>query len=286
MPELPEVETVVRDLRPQLCGRTIVGVRLGRKRLRKTRSETAIREIVGRRLLTLGRRGKYILAEMESLHLVIHLGMTGQLTIGPSDRKPESHTHFTAAIDDGSELRFRDVRRFGSITVFPDDASLRRYLDARLGPEPFDIDAEALHRALSMTSRSLKAALLDQRLMAGIGNIYADESLFVAKLAPTRRGCSMTLAESRILRRAVVSILNRAIERRGSTIRDFIGGAGASGSYQGEFQVYGKTNEPCRNCRSPIQRIRLAGRSTHFCPTCQPASRRRSNVYATAGRGT
>jgi formamidopyrimidine-DNA glycosylase len=272
MPELPEVETVVRDLRPQLLGRTIRSVRAGRKALRRRWSAAWGPRLVGRRICRVGRRGKWIvLALDDDVHLVIHLGMTGQLRVVPATQARAPHTPFVMALTDGAaQLRFRDVRRFGSVTFYPDSKSLDRFfVEGKLGPEPFELESGYWRQRLQATERCLKAALLDQRLVAGVGNIYADESLFEARLAPLRRGCDLSAAEAERLRQAVIKVLTRAIEQRGSSIRDYLGGDGQPGNYQQEFRVYAQTGEPCVRCRTAIQCIRLAGRSTHFCPRCQ-----------------
>ncbi len=167
-------------------------------------------------------------------------------------------------------MRFRDVRRFGSATLFADRTALAEHFrDRGLGPEPFAIDAAYWRACLQRTQRNLKAILLDQRVVAGVGNIYADESLFEAQLLPRRLGKDLRRGEADRLRRAIVAVLNRAIEKRGSSIRDYVGGSGLKGAYQNEFRVYGRADEPCPRCRTPITRIVLAGRSTHFCPRCQ-----------------
>jgi formamidopyrimidine-DNA glycosylase len=269
MPELPEVETVVRDLRPRLIGRTIVRVATSRKRLRSPWSTNWVRSVRGQPIRGLNRRGKWIVADLPRGHLVIHLGMTGQLTVGPSKRPIEPHTHVVADLDDDAQLRFRDVRRFGSVTFCPTTDELNRGFAKRLGPEPFDLRTGTFRTALRMTSRCLKAVLLDQSIVAGVGNIYADESLFVARISPRKRACDASAAEADRLRRAIVRVLQHAIERRGSSIRDYVDGSGRSGSYQREFRVYGRAGENCPRCRTAIAAIRLAGRSTHFCPKCQ-----------------
>jgi formamidopyrimidine-DNA glycosylase len=215
------------------------------------------------------RRGKWILIDLDRGLLVVHLGMTGRLTAGPADRPAEDHTHFVADLDDGTQVRFRDVRRFGSISYYADPAEFDALLADRLGPEPFDVPRTAFRRALAATARPLKAVLLDQRVVAGVGNIYADESLFEARLPPALLGRSTTPAEADRLRKAVARVLARAIDCRGSTIRDYVGGSGRTGSYQHEFRVYGRTGRPCPRCQTPIVRTRLAGRSTHYCPACQ-----------------
>lgn len=272
MPELPEVETVVRELRPRLLDRRFQSVRVGRRPLRHRWQTRWGPLVIGQRIERLHRRGKWIVMDLGGGPcLVLHLGMTGQLTVTPAETTRRDHTHLIFGLDPGNEeLRFRDVRRFGCALYFPDAASRERFPSlAELGPEPFDLDPACWRDRLRATERSLKAALLDQHLVAGVGNIYADESLFAARLPPTRRGCDLAPAEADRLRRAVVAVLTQAIERRGSSIRDYIGGNGEKGGFQKEFRVYGQTGLPCRRCQTPIACIRLAGRATHFCPHCQ-----------------
>lgn len=269
MPELPEVETVVRDLRPWLEGRGIVRVRSGAKPLRRAWMPAWQSTLVGSKVRTLSRRGKWIIVELDSGTLLIHLGMTGQLTAGPADRPVDPHTHVVFDLDDGAQLRFRDVRRFGSITLFATADELAAFLAERLGPEPFEMKATDFRAALAATARPLKAALLDQKVVAGVGNIYADEALFVSRLPPTLPAREASPADAERLRKAIVRVLTRAIAGRGSTIRNYVGGSGLRGSYQDEFRAYGRTGEPCRRCGMAIARIRLAGRSTHYCPACQ-----------------
>jgi formamidopyrimidine-DNA glycosylase len=208
--------------------------------------------------------------------------MTGRLTVGAANRPVEDHTHFVVDLDDGQQLRFRDVRRFGSITVYESQAEFEAALAERLGPEPGDLGRVEFRRVLAATARPIKAVLLDQRIVAGIGNIYADEALFAAKLPPAQRGRATTPGEADRLRAAVVRVLARAIDRRGSTIRDYVGGSGKTGSYQSEFRAYGRTGEPCPRCRTPIARIRLVGRSTHYCPKCQKSRAGKKRATAVA----
>ena len=274
MPELPEVETVVRALGPQLIGRRIAAVRVSRHRLRRQWSAQWATLLVGRKITRVHRRGKWIiLGLMGDVHLVIHLGMTGQLTVRPAEAPVEPHTHITVSLGNREkELRFRDVRRFGSATLFRSAGQIERFFqEARLGPEPFTLESKYWRDRLAATARSLKTVLLDQRVVAGVGNIYADEALFQARLHPARRGRSTSGAEAARLKRALIKVLNRAIHQRGSSIRDYVDGSGRKGDYQREFLVYSRAGEPCPRCRAPIARIRLAGRSTHFCPQCQVA---------------
>jgi formamidopyrimidine-DNA glycosylase len=276
MPELPEVETVVRDLRPRLVGRRLAAVRVGKKTLRRKWSSRWNRALVGRCVRAVERRGKWILLDLDGPWLLVHLGMTGQFVVVPAEEPPQNHTHLLISLDDGRhELRFRDIRRFGSASFHACRAEIDDYFGRqRLGPEPFALERDYWRAALAKTHRSLKAILLDQRVVAGVGNIYADESCFEARLDPRLRGRELTPAQANRLCEAIVVVLSRAIERRGSSIRDYVGGSGLKGEYQDEFRVYGRTGEPCRRCGTPIERMVLAGRATHFCPRCQ---RPRSN---------
>src|SRR5262249_21826767 len=203
--------------------------------------------------------------------LVLHLGMTGQLTVVSTNEPRLPHTHLIFELDRGAdEWRFRDVRRFGSARLFTSAEEADRFFEeAGLGPEPSAVPAAYWRKRLQGTRRCLKAILLDQRVVAGVGNIYADEALFEARLNPARLGHTLTTAESQRLRQAVRKVLRRAIDKRGSSIRDYVGGNGVKGSFQSEFRVYDRSGEPCVRCEMPVSRVVMAGRSTHFCPRCQ-----------------
>ena len=288
MPELPEVETVVRDLRPLVVGRSIAGVRRSQQNLRRPWNPDWDTPVTGCRVEAIRRRGKWILVDLRSRDaersagavraplrvpakqvLLVHLGMTGQFTAVPAAEPEPDHLHLVFALSDDTELRFRDVRRFGSVEFAESRREAEDALDAELGPEPFDLDPAAFRESVTGTARILKAILLDQTVVAGVGNIYADESLFRAKLHPARTGKSLTAAECDRLREAIEAVLTRAIESRGSTIRDYVGGSGLRGGFQTEFAVYGRTGEPCGACGTAVECLRLAGRSSHFCPVCQ-----------------
>ncbi|HVL12572.1 MAG TPA: bifunctional DNA-formamidopyrimidine glycosylase/DNA-(apurinic or apyrimidinic site) lyase [Gemmata sp.] len=282
MPELPEVETVVRDLRPLLTGRKIVGVRKSKQKLRHAWKPEWDAAVTGAKVTGLRRRGKWILVDLDTPNptgggpkgdhtvLVVHLGMTGQFTAVPATESEPDHLHLVFELDRGKQLRFRDPRRFGSVEYHPSAADADYGLDAFLGWEPFDIDPEEFRQSLALTRQNLKAVLLNQAFVAGVGNIYADEALFRARLHPARPGSSLTADECDRLREAIAAVMTRAIETRGSTIRDYIGGSGLRGGFQNEHAVYGRTGEPCPVCRGAVACVRLAGRSSHFCPQCQP----------------
>jgi formamidopyrimidine-DNA glycosylase len=269
MPELPEVETVVRSIRRGIVGCRIAGVNVSRKKLRQPWSKSWSVQIIGKTIRGLRRRGKWIIIELDAGSLLAHLGMTGQLKVVSADVTLEPHTHLVFDFGSGLQLRFRDERRFGSVRYFAVRAALATFLDERLGPEPFAIDAEYLRTILASTKRSIKAVLLDQSVIAGVGNIYADESLFLARIHPANLAHRMTAKQATALSQAIEDVLTNAIELRGSSIRNYLDGTGQPGQFQKEFQVYGRLNKPCPRCRTLIRRIRLAGRSTHFCPKCQ-----------------
>jgi formamidopyrimidine-DNA glycosylase len=284
MPELPEVETVVRTLAPAVCGRAIVGVQTSGQRLRRPwKRQWACHLRDGRRIVAVRRRGKWIIMELTlpvapaseaeeptGECLLVHLGMTGRLYVVPAVQPLEPHTHLVLRLTPGDEeLRFRDPRRFGSVGLYSTGELEQVFQANRLGPEPFALTAAALFGQLQGTRRCLKAILLDQRVVAGVGNIYADEALFEARLHPARLGNTLSRAETGRLRRAMVKVLRRAIDQKGSTIRDYFYGDGQPGGYQNEFRVYQQAGQPCPRCRTPIQQLRLAGRATHYCPKCQ-----------------
>ncbi len=271
MPELPEVETVVRDLRGLLVGARLGAARVSRKRLRCRWSAAWTGLLIGQTVTAIERRGKWILIDLGGPWLLAHLGMSGQLRVESAGEPRQPHTHVVFPLDEGvRELRFRDPRRFGCVLYCPDQALRDAFLeDGRLGPEPFALDPAAWRERLAGTARSLKAVLLDQRVVAGVGNIYADEVLYEAHLHPAQSACGLTPRQADTLRRAIARVLTRAIACRGSTIRDYVGGSGRKGSYQEQHRAYDRTGEPCSRCRTPITRIVLAGRSTHFCPLCQ-----------------
>lgn len=271
MPELPEVETVVRTLRPDIVGRAVKGVRVGKHPLRNPWQPSWNRLIARCNIVSVHRRGKWILLELSrpQYRLIVHLGMTGRLLIQDAKIPPALHTHLVFTLDKDEELRYHDPRRFGSVTLASTQGSHRFPEEAELGPEPFDITLDELCESLMKSSRAIKGILLDQSVIAGVGNIYADESLHEARIDPRRQGRSLARHEIGTLRRAIVKVLRRAIETKGSTIANFYYGDDESGGFQHEFKAYGRTDEPCYRCRKPIKCIRLAGRSTHFCGNCQ-----------------
>jgi formamidopyrimidine-DNA glycosylase len=275
MPELPEVESVRRQLEPALVGRSFEHVTINDPRLVRPYDPAEVAaELVGERVAAVERSGKYLIVRFESDRvLLIHLRMTGSLLHAPGGSLPDDpHRRAVVKLDDGSDVAYRDVRRFGTwLLLEPGEAG--PYLAARVGDEPLDalFTAARLAERLAGRRTSLKAALLDQRTLAGMGNIYADEALWRARLNPLRPAAGLDGGELRRLHRAIRSALEHGLARQGSTLRDYRLPDGGGGSMQDEFRVYGRGGEPCDRCGTPIARTHVAGRTTWFCPTCQPA---------------
>ena len=273
MPELPEVETIVADLRPHLVGRRIVRCELHFPTIvRHPEPESFVDSVVGLRIEALRRRGKYILAGLEGgALLVVHLGMSGQLRLVDPETPVAPHTHATFDLDDGRQLRYRDPRRFGRLLFGTEDELITSRAMPRLGPEPIDTDfgAEDLYVRLRRRRAPLKAVLLDQSTIAGVGNIYADESLHRARLRPDRRAASLSRVSVRRLHEALREALEIAIVNRGSSVDSYRDAWGDVGSQQEQLLVYGRAGEPCFTCGRPLALVRIAGRSTVFCRRCQ-----------------
>jgi formamidopyrimidine-DNA glycosylase len=274
MPELPEVETVRRRLEPLLVGRRFERVAIDDWRLvRPYEPSEVAAELEGERVAAVERRGKYLIVRFASGRaLLIHLRMTGSLRHATSGSLGDDpHRRAVVTLDDGSDVAYRDVRRFGTwLLLEPGEAE--PYLGARVGDEPLDalFTASRLGERLAGRRASLKAALLDQRTLAGMGNIYADEALWRARLNPLRPAESLDRTELRRLHRGIRAALEHGLARQGSTLRDYSLPDGSGGSMQDEFRVYGRRDEPCARCATPIAHTRVAGRTTWFCPMCQP----------------
>jgi formamidopyrimidine-DNA glycosylase len=284
MPELPEVETVVRGLRLALPGRAIVEVRFGKTDFVDNPAEIAER-LPGARVANVVRLGKFICVGLESnavetasssqFYLVIHLGMTGQLKVIRSSEPVAPHTHVFFVLDDGRELRYTDIRRFGRMLLIA-EPRLGEFR-GRLGREPLEISAEEFCRNFRSRRARVKALLLDQKVLRGIGNIYADESLFRAGLHPARIAENLTKKQLLGLHGAVRQVLAEAIRFRGSSISDYVDSDGKRGEFQFRHRVYQRDGKPCFRCKSRIKRVIVAGRSSHFCPRCQPPPRPRKH---------
>lgn len=273
MPELPEVETYLRDLEPLLRGVRVVSARITWPRtLAAPEPDEFLQRIAGRRFVSFARRGKYMVLGLDDgSSLIVHLRMTGRLSVEAQESVADGHVHALLLLEDGRQLHFRDPRKFGRIWLLADSAPL---LD-KLGPEPWDESFTPAALALRLSGRSapIKALLLDQRLCAGIGNIYADEALFAAAIHPARAAGSLSGDEVSRLHAAILEVLGRAIKRGGSSLgqasTNYLRPTGQAGGYQEEHQVFRRTGRPCPRCGAPIERILVAQRSTHFCPHCQ-----------------
>jgi formamidopyrimidine-DNA glycosylase len=273
VPELPEVETIRTGLAPVLTGRRIEAVRVFDARLtRPEPPEEVEARLTGQRVANVLRRGKYLILELSSGdHLLVHLRMTGSFRYGePDGLASDPYRRAVVSLDDGSDVAYRDVRRFGTWLVVERD-ELGGYLDTRLGPEPFAPAFTAARLATSLAGRRapVKAVLLDQRVVAGVGNIYADEALWRARISPERGGLSLGPGEVKALHRSLRAALRAGIARQGATLRDYRDPSGASGGMQDEFRVYGRDGEPCPRCGATIAKTRVGGRGTWFCPVCQ-----------------
>jgi formamidopyrimidine-DNA glycosylase len=268
VPELPEVETVRSSLDPVLRGRTFARVEIHDERLtRPFAPEAVARQLEGARVESVERRGKYLLFRFDGGRtLLVHLRMTGSF----HSRANDPYARATVTLDDGTNLVYRDVRRFGTwLVVEPHEVA--PYLEARLGLEPLErgFGPAALTARLAGRRAPVKAALLDQRTVAGMGNIYADEALWRARIHPLRPARELAADEVRRLHRGVRRALEVGLARQGATLRDYAQPDGRRGSMQLEFRVYGREGEPCPRCGTPIEKTRIAGRGTWYCPTCQ-----------------
>jgi formamidopyrimidine-DNA glycosylase len=274
MPELPEVETVRARLEPVLAGRRFERVEIHDPRLVRPYDPAEVAaELEGERVAAVERRGKYLIFRFESGRvLLIHLRMTGSLRHTSGDLAEDPHRRAVVRLDNGSDVAYRDVRRFGTWLLL-EPGELEPYLGTRVGEEPLDalFTAARLGERLARRRAPIKSALLDQRTLAGMGNIYVDEALWRAKVHPLRAAESLDRNELRRLHKAVRAALEAGIARQGSTLRDYALPDGGSGSMQHEFKVYGREGEPCDRCGTPISKTRVAGRGTWFCSTCQPA---------------
>jgi formamidopyrimidine-DNA glycosylase len=286
MPELPEVETVVVTLRPRLVGRTISRVTVARQDILQPPEVDFPALVSGREIRSIDRRGKRIIFTLDDGNrFFVHLGMTGRLVMSMAQEPIEKHTHviwdfksqisilksgisnLKSQISDHkfeAQLRFRDPRRFGGIWWLG-----TADCDAGMGPEPLTTRTQQLAQRLAQTTRAIKSALLDQQVLAGLGNIYVDESLFAARIHPLTPANQLGAELVAALNRAIKAILRRAIRHRGSTFRDYRDAEGNAGGFQLLHRVYDREGKPCRVCKTPIERIVLGGRSTHFCPHCQ-----------------
>lgn len=269
MPELPEVETIARGLNQRVAGDRIESVWIGSKPeplkspaglIAKTLERTRIRQV--------RRVGKHIVFDLAAPNgagtrqWIVHLGMTGRMIVAPPEAELDKHTHLIAKLKSGRELRFVDPRRFGRLEV-------RRTSFTGPGSEPLQISKEEMAELFRRRNAPIKAALLNQKLLHGVGNIYADESLFRAGIRPRRRASTVTRAEYAKLHAALQAVLKEAIAAGGSSVSDYVDADGEEGFFQLQHRVYGREGEPCLVCKTPIKKIVVGGRGTHYCPRCQ-----------------
>ena len=269
MPELPEVETIARGLSRRVAGETIDSVWLGEKpEPLKSSSEEILEVLSNKRILGVRRVGKHIVFDLAQgrgrtpvAQWIVHLGMSGRMMACTAEEAPVKHTHAIVKLGSGRELRFVDPRRFGRLSV-------SRHFEAA-GVEPLDVSLEIFISLFRGRKTPIKSALLNQKLLRGVGNIYADESLFRAGIRPKRRAASLSRKELQKLYRAVQKVLKEAIALGGSSVSDYVDADGEEGFFQLRHRVYGREGEPCLKCRTPVERLVIAGRSSHYCPNCQ-----------------
>src|SRR6266699_3622575 len=284
MPELPEVETVARGLRHAILGRRILSVTLGKTDF--IDDPNALEQhLPGRQIEAVERYGKFMLLRLSAVDretsvatngdaaasLLVHLGMTGQIAPSPAGQPLEKHTHVCMLLDDGRELRYTDARRFGRIAYLTKDLLAEELTG--FGADPLEVSKEEFASRICGRRARIKALLLDQSVLRGVGNIYADESLWRARVHPARLGTKLNRKPAETLRRVLQDILRKAIVLRGSSISDFLDAEGEPGEYQRHHRVYGREGKNCYRCKTAIRRAIVAGRSSYFCPRCQPSPR-------------
>jgi formamidopyrimidine-DNA glycosylase len=269
MPELPEVETTRRGLEPVLLNQRIRTAIVRNRALREPVPRRLPQWVAGTTIHALTRRGKYLLIDCGRGTLIMHLGMSGRLWLVDAQTAPDTHDHFDLVLENRTAVRFRDPRRFGLVLWHTDPLS--HALLADLGPEPLDpgFDGSCLYRATRNRAAAIKQVLMDSHVVAGVGNIYANEALFRARINPKWPAARISLQRYQMLAAAIRETLSDAIRAGGSTLRDYVGGDGRAGYFQTEFRVYGRDGEPCEACGTPIRELRQGQRSTFYCSRCQ-----------------
>lgn len=274
MPELPEVETVRRTLEQLVIGKTIKDVEIYWPKIIKAPEpvEQFSDALIGQTIHEIGRRGKFLIFQLDDYSLVSHLRMEGKYAVYPESEPRDKHTHVVFTFTDGYQLRYRDVRKFGTMHLFKKGEEVSKMPLLHLGPEPLseEFTIADLSMKLAKTNRKIKSVLLDQTVVVGIGNIYVDESLFRAGIHPERMASSLTLDEITRIHGEVKLTLAEAVEKGGSTIRSYVNSQGQIGMFQLELFVYGRKGEPCKRCGTPLEKLVVGGRGTHICPICQP----------------
>lgn len=272
MPELPEVETVCRGLEKPLKNHVIRRVLQRRRDLRFPFPANFPKKLEGRRVCAVRRRAKYILIDLDDGQtIILHLGMSGSIVLRTEKQKPEKHDHLILETDRGAVVTFNDPRRFGLVDLTARRDLQKHRLLAQLGPEPLEKDFSPgyLFEKLQKRKSDIKSALMDQKLVAGLGNIYVCEALFLAGVGPARRCARVSREESRRLAAAIKNVLKKAIAAGGSSLRDYVQATGELGYFQHKWKVYDRAGQPCRKCKTPIMRLTQAARSSFYCPSCQ-----------------
>lgn len=270
MPELPEVETTRRGIAPHIVGQTITGIVIREPRLRWPVPARLAEYVSNQRIERVDRRGKYLLLEVETGNVIVHLGMSGSLRLVTEEQSVRTHDHLDICLGSGWRLRLNDPRRFGAV-LWQTGHALTHPLLKHLGPEPLgeDFTGEYLYHRAQERRSSVKAFIMDHRVVVGVGNIYASESLFLSAIAPARAANRIARHRYDQLAEAIRSVLEDAIEAGGTTLRDFVGSDGKPGYFRQHLRVYGRANLPCPQCGDPIRVRRLAQRATYDCPRCQ-----------------
>jgi len=269
MPELPEVEIIVRDLSSVLIGQKVMDAKFLNIQIREKYSYKRTSILKGRLLKSISRRGKNIIFHFtENMAMICHLKMTGRLLVKENSTLDNKHRHFFI-IFEKSKLHYYDVRKFGRICILKENNLQNHPRLKKLGPEPFEIESQHFADIVKKRNKAIKPALLDQEIIAGLGNIYADESLFYAGIRPTLKASAISRVRLKRLHSSIIKVLNKAINKRGTSVDDYLDGFGRRGSFQNRIAVYGKTGQPCPKCGIQLKRIVLGGRSTHYCSKCQ-----------------
>lgn len=271
MPELPEVETVRRGLEKLILGRKIEAIDVRVPKLIKTGVEAFEIDLIGQTFQAIGRRGKYLLLQLDRQVIVSHLRMEGKYLLFPQEVPENKHFHVFFTLDDGSTLVYQDVRKFGTMELLLPEQVEPYFQNRKLGPEPIKaaFDLATFEKQLGQSKKLIKPHLLDQTLVVGLGNIYVDEVLWAAKIHPERVSSTLTSPGITLLHDEIIRILQLAIEKGGTTVRTYQNAFGENGRMQDFLQVYGKTGQPCPRCGTPIEKIKVGGRGTHICPRCQ-----------------
>ena len=273
MPELPEVETVRKTLKKLVVNKTIKDITVYWPKIIKTPLEVEqfVDALIGETIIDVGRRGKFLIIYTGNFALVSHLRMEGKYGLYPKDEPYDKHTHVLFHFTDGTELRYRDVRKFGTMHLYKKGDEFLTEPLIGLGPEPFseEFTVQYLADKLKKTNRKIKTALLDQKVFVGLGNIYVDEALFRAGIHPERIANTLDTNELNLLHREIVATLSEAVKKGGSTIRSYVNSQGEIGMFQLELYAYGRKGEECKRCGTPLEKTTVGGRGTHYCPQCQ-----------------